>query len=269
MSIALEWGDSFGEEGVSFIYFDAVQKYTKEYKGKVTEHPVDRQSNITDHYIRQNPKIHIQGYISGADLYDKTALRPAEEGGYLPDNATPAPRLVSVEERVDNSLPSALSQLFSTPGPVVDLDRTREGEADVRKVQDALKKAVGSASDAGIPLVTLYEYNGNTVTEVERELCITSLVFEEDPDSGDALYCDITLEQVEFAQESQSAFDEDVVKALQSKAAKKESKGKEDSTEQDVEKEKEDKLLRHVGYRVLEEIENMLNHWTGRGGDGG
>lgn len=265
MTLALEWGDSQGEGGVTFVYFDAVQKYTKEYKGKVTEHPIDRKSNVSDHYIRQNPKIHIQGYISGVDLHNKSNLDSAvgARGSHSPDNATPAPRPVSVGSRVDNALPTSLSQYFSTPSPLPDLDRTGQGMELIERVKDAMEKVVGgSSSDIKIPLVTVYEYTGRMITKVERGLCITSLVFEEDPDSGDALYCDMTLEKITFSEESQSAFDEDVVAALQTKAAKKESKGKQDSTEQ--EPSPEDKwLLKYMSDVVRDTIRGVVDHHTG------
>lgn len=63
---------------------------------------------------------------------------------------------------------------------------------------------------------------------------MTNLTFRESPDSGYALYCDFSFEQVTFSTLKKTAIPQDVRDSLKKKASPKKSKGKQDSTAQDV-----------------------------------
>ena len=63
---------------------------------------------------------------------------------------------------------------------------------------------------------------------------ITNLVFREDANSGNALYCDMTFEQVTFAYLKKTTIPKDVAAAIKGKSGSKENKGKQDSIKKDV-----------------------------------
>ena len=63
---------------------------------------------------------------------------------------------------------------------------------------------------------------------------ITNLVFREDANSGNALYCDMTFEQVTFAYLKKTTIPKDVAASVKGKSGSKENKGKQDSTKQGV-----------------------------------
>ena len=89
--------------------------------------------------------------------------------------------------------------------------------------------------------VTLYETGINTLTLLKKlppegyALVITSVNFREDASSGYALYADITLEQIRFANLKKVALPPDLVQApVKKKVATKKSLGKCDSTTKDT-----------------------------------
>jgi hypothetical protein len=63
---------------------------------------------------------------------------------------------------------------------------------------------------------------------------ITSINYNESPDSGDALYVDLQIEQVTFAYLKKTEIPQDVQVSLQKKAASKSTKSKADSKATDV-----------------------------------
>lgn len=63
---------------------------------------------------------------------------------------------------------------------------------------------------------------------------MTKITFKEDPNTGYGLYCDITFEQVTFAFLKKTVIPKDVQDSLKKKASSKNSKGKQDSTPQDI-----------------------------------
>ena len=80
----------------------------------------------------------------------------------------------------------------------------------------------------------MYEYDGYTLTRVINRLVLTNITFRETPDTGYALYCDFSLEQVSFVNLKQTQIPTDVQSSLKNKASSKSSKGKQDSKVQDV-----------------------------------
>ncbi|MNQ95267.1 hypothetical protein D3C85_1108180 [compost metagenome] len=95
--------------------------------------------------------------------------------------------------------------------------------------------------ESHLHLVTLYEFSGYQVTNTTDNLVITSLRFREDVDSGDALWIDLTLEEVQFATLEAAELPKDVSQKLKKAAQSEKNKGKVDSTKQDLEKSQQDK----------------------------
>ena len=93
-------------------------------------------------------------------------------------------------------------------------------------------------------LVTLYEYDGGNLRKKPIEnLVMTSFKVREDTDTGEALYCDITLEQITFSTSqkasvpafvSESLVADDIKQAAQAEV----DKGKQDSTSKGIDDEK-------------------------------
>lgn len=238
MSLAVSWGDS-SVENSGLIYCDAVTSYSQNYSGKVTKHPVDLGGNITDHFIRENPIFSIGAVITGVDISTGTYLIQDLDGN-SPYNSNQAPNAVSVNS-TDQSvltkfLPDSIGQFLSDSSPDVQVDSARVDL--IEQIRQALIDLTAGVVfnektgqfDPSIQLVRLYEYDNTLLRKVINNLVMTKISFKEDPNTGHALYCDITFEQVTFAFLKKTTIPKDVQNSLKKKAADKSSKGKQDST---------------------------------------
>lgn len=242
MSLAISWGDSSIQDG-GFIYCDAVTAYTQNYSGSVTRHPVDMGGNITDHFIRNNPVITIGAVITGVDISTGTYLIQDLDGN-APYNSNEAPTPVSVNSTDQSVLkkfiPDSIGQFLSdsTPEVVMDSRRTDLIEQIRQALIDLTSGVVFNEKsgqfDPSIQLVRLFEYDNTLLRKVINNLVMTKIAFKEDPNTGYGLYCDITFEQVTFAFLKKAVIPKDVQNALKKKASSKNSKGKQDSTPQDI-----------------------------------
>lgn len=242
MSLAIGWGDSSDQDG-GFIYCDAVQAYTQNYSGSVTKHPVDGGSNITDHYIKSNPIFTIGAVITGVDISTGTYLIQDLDGN-APYNSNEAPTAVSVKSTdlsvLKKFIPDSIGQFLSdsTPDVVIDSRRTDLIEQIRQALIDLTAGVVFNEKsgqfDPSIQLVRLFEYDNTLLRKVINNLVMTKITFKEDVNTGYGLYCDITFEQVTFAFLKKTVIPKDVQNSLKKKASTKASKGKQDSTPQDV-----------------------------------
>ena len=242
MSLAIEWGDSSVQDG-GFIYCDAVTSYTQNYSGQITRHPIDNGGSVTDHYIKSNPIFTIGAVITGVDISTGTYLIQDLDGN-SPYNSNQAPNAVSVNSTDQSVLkkfiPDSIGQFLSDSTPEVIVDTRR---ADLlEQIRQALIDLTAGVVfndktgnfDPSIQLVRLFEYDNTLLRKIINNLVMTKITFKEDPNTGYGLYCDITFEQVTFAFLKKTTIPKDVQDSLKKKASSKASKGKQDSTPQDV-----------------------------------
>nr|DAH57162.1 MAG TPA: hypothetical protein [Caudoviricetes sp.] len=239
MSLALRWEDT---DGGGFVYLDSVTLYSQDHSGKVTSHPIDVGSNVSDHYFKNNPKYKITAVVSGVDISTGTYLIQ-DTAGNVPYNAIPAPSAVNVSS-TDSSvlkkfIPDSLGQFLSDSTPEVSTDLGRTDLIDqIREMLISLTSGELLNRDTGefnpnIRLVDLYEYDGYKLNRVINRLVLTNLNFRETPDTGYALYCDFSFEQISFASLKKTQIPKDVQASIKKKTDSKVSKGKQDSTVQD------------------------------------
>lgn len=251
MSFAIKWGDE-APENAGFIYLDAVMSWTQNYSGQVTNHPVDGGGNISDHFIRDNPKFTLSGVISSIDLSVNSWLIADPVDQSTPLNVRVAPASVNVQSTdlsiLNRFIPNSLGQFIPDNLPIVESDSGRDaGQQIVESVKDALIRLVYSGKtynettkqfDSIVNTVTLYEYGGQSGTSIVRawpefpteKLVVTNVVFREDVNTGQGLYCDISFEQVEFVSLQKVEIPKRVVSSLNKKAAGKKNAGKCDSS---------------------------------------
>lgn len=250
MTFAISWEPDEIQSG-GFLLFDAITSWNRSFTGTVSKHPIDGGSNVSDHYINNNPVFQMSAVISGVDISTTSALL-ADENGNEPYNTVMPPEAVVVGSS-DQSLlmryiPNVVGQLLPDTLPDVIMDDIRgdifEGDT-TEKIQDIL---INLQSGEGVNQITgqweslirpvnLFETD-NFLTLVKKlpasantALIITSINFREDVDSGFALYADITFEQVRFANLKKVTIPADLVQApVKKKIATKKSLGKCDST---------------------------------------
>lgn len=238
MSLAIKWGvDDTQNSG--FVFFDAVTAYTRNSKGQVTKHPISKGSNITDHFIKDNQTITLSAVISGSDISTNTFLVQDLDGNATFNSFSPV-SIVSVNSTdqsvLQKFIPDSIGQFLSSSAPDITMDTVRDDLLEqVRTMLEELNSGVvynekTSQFDPNIQIVQLYEYDGTLLRKVINNLVVTNLVFKEDPNSGYALYFDMALEQVTFAFLKKADIPKDITNSLKKKAAKKDTKGKVDST---------------------------------------
>lgn len=240
MSLALRWDD---ENGGGMLYFNAVTSYTQDYSGKVSQHPIDAGGVVTDHYIKSNPRFKIGAVITGIDISTGNYLIEDLDGN-IPYNVDPPVNPVSVNSTdqsvLQKFIPDSIGQFLSDDAPEVVMDGARTDLLEhIRRI--LIKLTSGEIFDAttgqyvpNIQVLNLFEYDGYKITRIVSRLVMTNVTFRETPDTGYALYCDFSFEQVTFANLKQTTIPQDVQSTLKKKASTKSTKGKQDSTVQDV-----------------------------------
>ncbi len=241
MTMALKWGRE-DPDNQGMIWFDAVTAYSESYTGQVTKHPVDTGGNITDHFIKDNPKFTISAVITGVDISNNSYLITDGEGNY-PVNTTAPVNSVSVNSTDDSVLgkfiPDSIGQFLPVSTPDVVMDAARTDLIDQIKfllvdLMSGLKlNPQTNQYDSNIQIVELYQFEGTLLTDIIFDLVMTNISFEERPDTGRALYCNMTFEQVSFVFLQKTAIPVTVSQSISKKAAAKKTQTKCDGTVKD------------------------------------
>lgn len=176
-------------ENNDVIVFDSVTSFSEQYQGSVTSHPVEDGSKISDHVITNNVKFKIQGVVSDYNFYNP------------------------------------LKDFVNTPVPAYDFDRTSylnslDQDGRVRDIAEDIPddysgkdssssfsvKASASVVKAKLIeifnkklAVTVLEYNptgGAGEIKSYTNCIITDISFETNPESGYAIYPNISIEQI-------------------------------------------------------------------------
>lgn len=208
MTIAIKFGDSQDVQSVSgVIYFDAVTKWEKTYGGKTTQHPIESGASITDHYISDNKKYKLSGVISSVDFSPLPSMIVLDGENVSNINPQPTPVQVMGDNPFSNLIPDILSQILGTATPSISMDnyeRVNHGAA-VEGVMEQILHGLYYNQDEHrlenkMTLTTLFEMeNGSTMpSKTIENLVITKFGVSEDPETGDALQCEMELEQVSF-----------------------------------------------------------------------
>lgn len=240
MSLALRWDD---ENGGGMLFLNVVTSYSQDYSGKVSQHPIDLGGSITDHYIKNNPRFKVSAVITGVDISTSNYLIEDLDGN-IPYNVEPPVNPVSVNSTdqsvLQKFIPDSIGQFLPNDAPEVVVDGARTDL--LGHIRDILIKLTsGEVFDSttgqyvpNIQVLNLFEYDGYKLTRIVSRLVMTNVTFKETPETGYALYCDFSFEQVTFVNLKQTAIPKDVQSSLLKKASAKSTKGKQDSTPQDV-----------------------------------
>lgn len=223
MSLGIKFGDISDPNSTSgFVYMDAVTQYTRDFKGQVTSHPIGSGGKISDHFIRDNPVYSFTAVISGADIsIGREFIR--DESGDTPMNVFNDIDEVKIKGNENNLLslvPDSISQYFvdAESSVYVSSNRRRDTLKSVRNVMETL------FDKDGLSLITMYEYKNNTMDKIIDPLVMTSLSFTESPESGLALYINVTLEKITFTKLDTAVLDKKEVAKLNPKTVKPEIK---------------------------------------------
>ncbi|MFC8749638.1 phage baseplate protein [Pseudomonas oryzihabitans] len=229
----------FGDNG-DLIWIDAVLQLDKQYQSQVTSHAVETGVNISDHIIEQNDKFRVRGVITDADFNkDRPQIRSGLNGKELDDeiaykaftNYSPVqvgPTITFGPPALGVSLPASMTQFLGNNTPEVKLT-PRELIIHAPQLMEMLRQILKRRKPCRI-----VEYTQNGAYRVHEDLVMTSLTDNIDPDSGDAVYPDMTFERVRYAESKTVKIPQEHMKV---KTSKKKAQGKvstKDSAKTDV-----------------------------------
>ena len=173
------------------VLFDAVTNFSLSHSGSVSENPIERKSNVSDHFTHNNPEIRISGVISNAEYHTKVPT-----GNFLntlfPISTTPV--VGSETGLLDKLIPDSYKWLVGDSGP-----------PSVTLTQSVNRRESGMQISAEVWLTSLFankeivsvlKFDNGRLQVVHDNYIITSLSFDETPDSGSALYPEISLKYV-------------------------------------------------------------------------
>lgn len=178
----------------SVIWFDAVTSSSKDYSGQATSHPIEDGSNISDFVIVNNPRFSIQGVITDADF---NTSRPNGETAEVNNSPVTSEDNVVITASTTSPLISLLPEsvlglLQKEEIPIVVIEKTKAATQKI--IEDALTEI----QRTGEPFELLSFNNGVMDSRPLTTCILTQLSFSESPDGGDALYPQMTFEQLKF-----------------------------------------------------------------------
>lgn len=238
MSIAIKIGDDTTPvQGL--IYLNATTSYSRSYTGKVTEFPMDSGVAISDHFIAQNPRFSVEGYLSGVDLTGMSAQ--VRVGDASPSNAHSMPEALVVQERggeLSTYLPSAISQFTSEPTSVAvtgsipgEDSLPRTDELFVQLMSGLYFNTAENKWRNQMVLCVLYEMEDLNLKNARINLVMTGYRVNETPDDGDALHVTFDFEQVRFATIEKTDLPAKAAKGKKKTVAGTQKKAQQDSTQ--------------------------------------
>lgn len=225
------------------IWMDAVPSFSQSYSSTVSKHPIESGASVTDHIVENNPTIRLSGVISGVDFStDKPILnsQDTKEYGVLKNINTEEVMFVQIADTavtgIMSYLPESLSQFLQgdTP-PDVTFQDQRTVDSDpinaVRKVLIELNRGVvkevnGRAVNIKETFTLLELLPNGKVVEAYRDCVLTGCEFSEDASSGYALYPNLIIERVRFANLKRTTLPPEVITAVKNAAATESAKGK-------------------------------------------
>lgn len=244
MTLGIKYGgsDSTDQLESGFIYFDVVSSYSRSIKGQVTKNPIAGTTFVTDNFTRDNPILTLSAVISVADLSQNLLI--LDEDGNNANNYIAQPSRVSITgdgtSTLINALPTSISQLLGQSNVVITMDEARTNYRDF--VESVLEQQMSGRKlntktqryETKIRVVKLYEFTGNELSKIRDNLVLTGFTVKEDPNSGDALLCDLSFEEVTFVQLGKTELPKDVAASIKGKSSTSSKKGNVSSTGQDV-----------------------------------
>ena len=197
------------------LWFDAITQYDVTYSASVTKHPVANGGYISDHTTTDNVVLQISGILSDADFnisrpanlgslpafeFDTgTHVNTDENGLYKPtakqytnNSAVVYPVTISEKPSINKILPEVIAQFTKDTIPYVYV--TPQDKAKTAKAVQRELVHMWQTREEFQVLDLLDDF----VIDSFGPCVFTNLNFREDESTGDALFPNMTIEQVVF-----------------------------------------------------------------------
>ncbi len=169
-----------------YVLFGAVTRFRESNSTSVTKNPVQEGYNISDGAVRNNAQFSFSGIVSSVDFRDS--------GADLSINKFVDAVQISYNKKsnLQKMLPSSVQNLLATSQPSITLsDFTFTDIRDIEFAKQSLRDIMESAEKATI----LLSDSKGILSQFKEDCVITSVDFDES-NSDDALYADISFEEI-------------------------------------------------------------------------
>lgn len=235
MTLGIKYGDPGSTDQLEsgFIYFDVVSSYSRSIRGQVTKNPIAGTTFVTDNFTRENPTMTLSAVISVADISNNALI--FDESSNKANNYISQPSATTISgdgtSLLINALPTSISQLLGKSNVTVTMDDIRTNYRDF--VESVLEQQMSGRKlnnktqryETKIRVMKLYEFTGYELSKIRDNLVLTGFTVKEDVNSGTALMCDLSFEEVTFVQLGKTEIPKNVTSSLKGKASTTAKKG--------------------------------------------
>ncbi|MCK9776378.1 phage baseplate protein [Pseudomonas syringae] len=198
------------------LYFDAITRITETYTSAISKHPLSNGSLITDHTTRENPRYSISGVLSDADFNidrpstlgaipefsfdtgdhvstDANGLYKPRDKQYKNNTQVVTPVQINSTSSINKLLPEVIAQFTKDSIPTVVV--TPQAKA---KTARAVKRQLISMWQ-NAEQFQVVELLGGLTIGTYGPCVFTNVAFEENAETGEGIFPELTFEQVAFA----------------------------------------------------------------------
>jgi hypothetical protein len=244
IALKLESGD--------VVWMDAVLSFSESYSSSVTKHQIESGSSISDHIIQDNAKFSISGVVTEVDFCKTFDLQKISQD-VIPNqenikNLEFQPTQVLIGSSQQNPLvkllPSSISQFIGNDSPPEVVMGAVAFEKNSTSVYETLKSIINGFTEVTADrktikrkqVVSLMEFDTDFTVKNLFDNCVcTSLSFAQDPESGDAIYPQMSFEQVRFVELMKTTFPTNRISSdVKNSGSEKAQKGNQPAKEYDI-----------------------------------
>src|SRR5574338_64771 len=235
MSVAIQRKDS------GLIWFDAVLQLSRNLSGSVSQHPLEDGAVNTDQTTLNNEQFTISGLLSDADFNTSRPLLDSDPNlgainkqwiNNTPVNPDGTYSNVSILDPSGQEFntPEFVSQFLNAQRPIVSVTAVGKTKPALTVAEELV--TMFNAREAFV----LLDFRNGILHSSYDNCVMTSLAFNEDSDSGDGVYPEITIERVKYAVSASVQIQKRSAKDIENAAAKKQNKGAKTGTSQSTNK---------------------------------
>lgn len=232
-------------------WLDAVLSFTESYSSTVTKHQIEDGSSISDHIISDNAKFTISGVVSGCEYATGVTMFdfPSDEAASLTITSQPNSRDLVTPLLIGSSqsnpliklLPDSIRQFVGDDSPpevymgtLLDINPSFNTKEEFKKFVNGFPVIDGKGNEFVVKeTVTIIEFDSKFKHKQIYENCVcTSLSFNETPDSGDAVYPEMSFEQVRFVKLLKTKLPTSVASSIKNQSSEKVTKGNQPAKEE-------------------------------------
>lgn len=234
MSVAIQRKDS------GLIWFDAVLQLNRSLSGSVSQHPLEDGTVITDHTTIDNERFTISGVLSDADFnnsrptLDTRNLKVSNKqwinntpvnGGVFSTQFSNV--FVNDPSAFGATLPEFLDQFIAEQRPTVIVTGITKVKPAVTVANELIEMFNGRE------VFDILDFREGVLVAIYNNCVMTSLSFNEDSGTGDAVFPEIAIERVKYATSASVRVEK---RSTSPSAAGKQNKGAQGKTETTTEK---------------------------------